>query len=209
MQKLEVVNISNDTFYRDESFAFQTFCVLYSDTGVLFAFQYPVSYLFSKDFLPDDSNKTLVGVKFDLLYAINRLKEARNIDFEHIKYWKSIVGVIYTDRDGAYSDSVFWAGADTSIFYVVKGGVGVNELTIDNEQLTIYPNPTSGQLHITMRHAPLWENEAIEIYDVLGRKQEIIVNYQLSTINSIDASHLPSGMYFLKIGNRIARFVKE
>jgi len=86
---------------------------------------------------------------------------------------------------------------------------GIKQLTMNNEQLTIYPNPTKGQLTIDNGELIIGN---VEIYDVFGRKQEIqeiIVNYQSSTINSIDVSHLAKGMYFLKIGNQVVRFVKE
>ena len=53
------------------------------------------------------------------------------------------------------------------------------------------------------------EDAVFEIYDVVERKQEIIVNYQLSDVNSIDVSHLASGMYFLKVWEKVVRFVKE
>jgi len=72
--------------------------------------------------------------------------------------------------------------------------------------ISIYPNPTTGKLTIDNGELII---ENVEIYDVFGRKQEIIVNYQLSTINSIDVSHLPAGMYYLKVGNQTARFVKK
>jgi len=60
-----------------------------------------------------------------------------------------------------------------------------------------------------MEHATLSEDAVFEIYDVVERKQEIIVNYQLSDVNSIDVSHLASGMYFLKVWEKVVRFVKE
>jgi len=39
--------------------------------------------------------------------------------------------------------------------------------------------------------------ENVEIYNVVGQK--VIFNFQLSTFNSIDVSHLPTGIYFLRI----------
>jgi hypothetical protein len=51
--------------------------------------------------------------------------------------------------------------------------------------------------------------ENVEIYDVSGRKQGITVNSPLSTVNSIDISHLANGVYFLKIGNESVKVVKK
>jgi len=76
--------------------------------------------------------------------------------------------------------------------------VGIVE-THCNASLRVYPNPVNGQLII----------DNVEIYNVVGQK---LNNYQLSIVNSqliIDISHLATGMYFLRIGNKTARFVKE
>ena len=49
----------------------------------------------------------------------------------------------------------------------------------------------------------------VEIYSVVGQK---LNNYQLSTVNSqfvIDVSHLANGMYYLRVGNKVVKFVKN
>ena len=73
--------------------------------------------------------------------------------------------------------------------------VGINTYNINN-QITVYPNPTTGELRI--ENGELRINN-VEIYDVYGRKLNIsqfsILNSQLKT----DISHLPSGIYFLRI----------
>ena len=68
--------------------------------------------------------------------------------------------------------------------------------------ISIYPNPTIGELRIrnyetTFGVSPLGI-EGVEIYDIMGKKLSTF-NYQLSTINSIDISHLPAGIYFMRI----------
>jgi len=70
--------------------------------------------------------------------------------------------------------------------------------------LQVYPNPTNGILHIVSAGAT--HALPVQIYDIYGRK---IVNCQLSIVNSIDISHLANGLYFLKMGNKTTRFVKE
>jgi hypothetical protein len=89
---------------------------------------------------------------------------------------------------------------------VTIGSVGIEQLTMDNGQLKIYPNPTNGQLTIDNGQLTM---ENIKIYDIMGR---IVNNCQLSTVNcqlKIDVSHLPAGVYFLRIGNKTAKFVKQ
>jgi len=73
--------------------------------------------------------------------------------------------------------------------------VGINES--DNIQnISIYPNPTTGELKIESGELRV---ENIDIFDNYGRKQKIIINYQLSNVNSINISHLQAGIYFLAI----------
>jgi hypothetical protein len=84
--------------------------------------------------------------------------------------------------------------------------VGIEQLTMDNGQLKIYPNPVSGQLTIDNGELTM---ENVKIYDVMGR---IVNNCQLSTVNcqlKINVEFLPPGVYFLRIGNKTAKFIKN
>jgi hypothetical protein len=69
----------------------------------------------------------------------------------------------------------------------------------------LYPNPTNGQLQITNYELGI---SNIEIFDVLGRKQQFsIINSQFSI------HHLPAGIYLIRLTNgehsSVKRFVKE
>ena len=86
---------------------------------------------------------------------------------------------------------------------VCVGIVGIDELGND---IKIYPNPVSGELQVTGYELQV---ENIEIYNIMGEKQKIIFNSQLSTFNSIDVSHLPAGVYFLKIADKAVKFIKQ
>jgi len=81
---------------------------------------------------------------------------------------------------------------------------GIENFTTSN--IHIYPNPATNQLRI--KNHELQEGNLIEIYDILGQLQLSIVN-QKSEIQTIDISTIAAGMYLLKIGNRIGKFVKE
>jgi hypothetical protein len=67
--------------------------------------------------------------------------------------------------------------------------VGINEL---QNQVNIYPNPTTGELKVTSNGLRI---TSVEIFDVLGRKQKA----ESKKENEIDISHLPDGVYFVKI----------
>jgi hypothetical protein len=79
---------------------------------------------------------------------------------------------------------------------------GINELT--HNKLILYPNPATAQLRIM--NYELRKGDKVEIFNMLGQMQSSILNSQLSTIN---VEYLPAGIYILKIGNHIGKFVKE
>jgi len=72
----------------------------------------------------------------------------------------------------------------------------------EQSNISIFPNPTTGELGIRNYELGIRNYELgirnVEVYDIIGKKLST-VNYQLSTINSIDISHLPAGIYFVKI----------
>ena len=77
-------------------------------------------------------------------------------------------------------------------------------------QIKVYPNPTKGELIINNGELKI---ESVTIYDIMGKT---LNNFQLSTLNSqlkIDISHLPNGVYFLKIetanGTTTQKVIKE
>jgi len=72
--------------------------------------------------------------------------------------------------------------------------VGIAEVTQESG-LIIHPNPTTGELTITNAESQITE---IEIFDMMGRNVEtrLIASLQNGTI---DISHLPNGVYFLRI----------
>ena len=88
------------------------------------------------------------------------------------------------------------------------GIVGANNYS----SLRVYPNPTNGILHIISAGAGAGTGAGathalpVQVYDIYGRE---IVNCQLSILNSIDISHLANGLYFLKVGNKMVKIVKE
>ena len=95
-------------------------------------------------------------------------------------------------------------------------GVGIVE-THCNASLRVYPNPAGNQLTIDCRDV-INHVSTVGIYDVVGQKAPFNSpeGGKLPSFGgvgggsiTIDISHLANGMYFLKIGNRTARFVKE
>ena len=115
-------------------------------------------------------------------------------------------------ESGIYRDTLQTIHDCDSIFELtLTVTVGIVETQLI-ASLRIYPNPTNGQLTIDNGKTGFGVSqliiENVEIYDVFGRKL-LSFEFLQSLETTIDVSSLSSGMYFLKIGNQTARFVKE
>jgi hypothetical protein len=96
------------------------------------------------------------------------------------------------------------AGSDTKMLSIyIENGVGVAEQNSSN--ITIYPNPTIGELRIESGELRI---ENVEVFDVFGRKQMPLLS-SMSSEATIDISHLSAGVYFLKISTEIGQVTKK
>jgi hypothetical protein len=66
--------------------------------------------------------------------------------------------------------------------------------TVDSENVTIYPNPTTGQLFIKITGATTKENTIISIHNMVGK-----VVFESHYKRQIDLSGLENGIYILKV----------
>ena len=96
-------------------------------------------------------------------------------------------------------------------FPIRVGGVGIEELQINNYELRVYPNPTTGELTIENGELTI---ENVEIFDVYGRT--VSSHHHIITSSNhliINISHLSTGIYFLKVhtdkGLLFGKVVKE
>ena len=144
----DITNISDETFSSDVRYNIIAVLFLYADTGFLLKDTFGVSHPIpiGKEFFPNDTVN--LAMNFSFFSIANYLKEERGIDLEQISYWEMVSGVSYTSKDRYYSDSVFYAGADTVTFRIVRGNVGIAETHCNASVLRVYPNPTSNQLRI-------------------------------------------------------------
>ncbi|MCL2502762.1 MAG: putative Ig domain-containing protein, partial [Bacteroidales bacterium] len=110
-------------------------------------------------------------------------------------------------------------GDDTKALSItITEDVGVVE-TLRATSLQVYPNPTTGQLRI--KNEELREGSVVEVYNVVG---QLMMQAPLNPPEGgkllpsfggvgggliIDVSSLANGIYFLKIGEKVVRFVKE
>ena len=110
---------------------------------------------------------------------------------------------------------IIWEGTPTLypiIFYITYKQIGVGIIEPVQPKFVVYPNPTSGKLKI--KNYELRDNSTIEIYDIFGRKQYFGYAQKSShvsrvTRNEIDISHLPAGIYFLRVGEETVKVIKN
>ena len=86
----------------------------------------------------------------------------------------------------AYENAYGW-----SDFNIVGIDVGIE--TIESDVVKIYPNPTDGELKISLSEASEVKN--IEVIDLLGR----LVETQFIASRCLDISNLSAGMYLVRI----------
>ena len=71
------------------------------------------------------------------------------------------------------------------------------------DELTIYPNPTSGMINLSSVSG--YSLSRFDVVDITGKVVFFgVVNSKLM----LDVSHLPKGIYYLKIGRTTSKFVK-
>jgi hypothetical protein len=100
-------------------------------------------------------------------------------------------------------------------FFKFPDTTGVEDNLITNDELLITPNPAEDYIEINFERCPTSlrcrTSEKIVIYNVLG---ECVKNPTPTLPASregarFDVSDLPSGVYFVRIGNNVKMFVRE
>jgi hypothetical protein len=81
------------------------------------------------------------------------------------------------------------------IFYYGGIGTGIETITNDELQITVCPNPTTGLLQVTSDKLQV---TSVEVFDVMGKCHSSLVTCHSSLV-TLNISHLPTGIYFVKI----------
>ncbi len=90
----------------------------------------------------------------------------------------------------------------SSTFNGNNSPLSVIDNNLQNEELTIYPNPSSMVINVAIPN--LMENEKIEIYNQLG---QLVAKSEASNVTTVDISNLPSGTYLLNYGNTTKKII--
>jgi hypothetical protein len=109
-----------------------------------------------------------------------------------------------------WDDGVLIYDADSTFnyFYTV---VGLNEVSINDQQVLVYPNPVTTQLTIELQEVASSMYSDLYIYNLNG---QLIFSGKISGhLNTVDVSFLPRGIYFVNVFNEMkimtGKFVKQ
>ncbi len=131
----------------------------------------------------------------EMIDSVNVLVADGKLEWAHLSeifsYWKT-----------TYDSVPFVVDCDYNT--VIGLPTGIQEFTVDGLQFTVYPNPTSGDLNISV--SKKFIGEEIFVFDLAGRK---ILSLAVSTTNfKLETSNLVNGIYFLKTHSSTHRFIK-
>jgi len=73
----------------------------------------------------------------------------------------------------------------------------------ENNQVTIYPNPTQSKINLSLNYA---KEVHYKLFSPLGK--QLMTGTITSSNQEIDISHLPSNIYFLRVGSQIFKVLK-
>ena len=73
----------------------------------------------------------------------------------------------------------------------------------ENRHVSIYPNPTQSKINLSLNYA---KEVHYKLFSPLGK--QLMTGTITSGNEEIDISHLPSNIYFLKVGNQIHKVLK-
>lgn len=178
-------------------------------------------------FIVDSINNILIGKQLRKRFYINDSGSPCDILIEGIgsvkygllyAYMCGVIGTKFSLLCYSENDTLKYENPEYNLCPQVIDNV--NKLTINNDQLTIFPNPVDEILNVEFSILNR-SKVSLKVYDVLGRelKQLTMSNKQLTIGNegkhsvSLDVKGLKSGVYFVKLStdvtSRVLKFVKN
>ncbi len=108
--------------------------------------------------------------------------------------------VFFNENGGPLNVSNF----NTAINNALAAAVGIEENTIENFKLTLFPNPITDKKTLVTYNLKRNEEITIEVYNAFGAKVKSVLKEQQSIgkhEQQLDLSSLTSGVYFVKLRN--------
>ena len=131
-------------------------------------------------------------------YGETKVEEGSDIIFTIISNLDCIIDDVLINgiSVGAKETYIFEnVHSDETIAVIFKETVGVEPFTNHKLRISVFPNPTTGELRITNHELRI---EGIEVFDMMGKKL-LSQPSLLSPETTINISHLPNSIYFLQI----------
>jgi hypothetical protein len=113
-------------------------------------------------------------------------QELYNYDADNFQKSSSWKDWNMTGTEVAYGDSSY---------YYYHTVLGINNLKIQDEGITVYPNPTSGRFTISSKTGI----NDVEVYDIQGRQVYSGVNFNEQKSAKIDLSGYSKGIYIMNV----------
>ena len=118
----------------------------------------------------------------------------------------------------SFSDPVFMTPATPimslgpRILKYVGKNTSVENNPSEQQEISIFPNPSSDFITMQLNNKglqPFAAEEKVQIFDVLGIEvKDFTTALSKGERVRIDVSHLPVGVYFIRIGDKVEKFVK-
>lgn len=132
-------------------------------------------------------------------------------DGDGISFWANQDGSGYSRLRSATNGAILWDmqpdfGNSSSLNFTVNYPLNYEEVHA-HDNMSIYPNPSTGNLFIQLPLSMMEEIPSLEVYNPLGQKiHEINVTAQTT---QLDASSWAKGIYYMKAGKLVKKFVLE
>jgi sugar lactone lactonase YvrE len=95
------------------------------------------------------------------------------------------------------SGNIIIADVNNNRIRIVNAAVGIEKFAISNEQINIYPNPTTGKFIFETNAT---EKQTMQMFDINGR---LVLSQSISGTTNIDVSNFDNGIYTLTIKNSL------
>ena len=106
---------------------------------------------------------------------------------------------IAIEAPGCNTDPLMTEFIKSNLEYI-NPNLGSNDLTYLENAISLFPNPTSGQVQLNISNDIEVIN--LKLYNVLGQQITIVAN------NTIELSFLPAGLYYLQVDTNLGTITK-
>ena len=168
-------------------------------------------------------NDKQIPMSLDLYYMASLTSKPRLIDKSEAEWglwFRYIKEVTFADKGYYYAVAKHYNDCKSVIsdtIYIDVLPAGITSIDdIEKDRIIISPNPATDYITInlsstnpTLKRGVEWEI-VVEIYDSLGELLISDVRHlgDVGHLNEIDVSNLSPGVYFVKIGDKVEKFIK-